>query len=483
MENTENPFAGVPVNNQAPASAAPQPVEAKKSHKKLIIILSSVGGFIILCAAAVLIWWFAYFDNDNALLSGAFNNLLTSKGGTTEANLKVTPTSASASGASMTLGVKGSGDKNATQADITLGVDAGGINFSLNGSIFYQANGDLYAKVSNLSTVASIVSALQAQQNGSALTDDENDAMVDYYTQLLSPINGKWIKVGASDLQEYLNASATGNTGVSDLQKCVTDVGTKISSDQSMRQNLLDALKNNGFLNAKRVGKDSNGVKYELTLNSSNASAFVKAVTATDVAKQLSSCAKSAGIDLSDFTTDTTDATDNSLKDTDISIYFWVDRGSRQARRAEINATTTGDEGAKIAFVLTSDYKAKSVTAPSGATDIEDVIKSLSGSTDDLVLTPQDNQSDSARQRDVYQVVAALTTYAANNMGYMPTSQSDFSGYLDAMNSTVSLNSGSATTGNILITTGQQCDGTLSSRSAKVEIMLTSGDIYCADAS
>ena len=401
MENQpSNPFANQPgdaTTNQNPqnvvanAPATPENQNPnqpeKKSRKKLAIILCSVGGFIILCVAAFLIWWFVYFNNDNSLLSSAFDKLVTNKGGTVEVNMtsKVTATSdGTKSEMTLTANAKGSGSNGDAAADVTVKLAGSGLSLELDGSVFISRNGDVYVKINNLPTLLSAFSSLQAK----AGLADSQTSLADY-TTMLAPINNKWIKISASDLQNINSALANNlneslpDASSANLQTCLTNVSNKIVSDKSARQNLLTALKSNDFLNAKRVTKDANGVKYELTINADNAEAFAKNFANTDIAKQITSCFSDNGVDLSSLAkTDSASSSDTSaLKNANIHFYFWVDRGSREARRAELDMWIPIDSGSvTVTMTMSNDYQPKTVSAPTDATDLQSVIQNLQGS-------------------------------------------------------------------------------------------------------
>ncbi len=382
MEEGQNPFADRTSSNVTSRTvdkvSETRPPD-KKSRKKLALILFGVGGFIILCVVAFLIWWFAYYNNDKAILSGAFDKLLTTKSSDVNLHFKLKPNNSSGE---MVVELNVAGNRESVRGDVTLSLTPSGnrlsiSRLSISGAMFYQPNGDLYIKISNLTPLIKSIASLQAMQYSAASTD-ESQAIGDALSKIATKVDDRWVKISAADLKSLTNNSTvSGMSEVNALQKCMTDLGDTVQSDKSVRTDLLEAIQNSNFLGVKRVGKDQNGVQYELTINAGNVKALVQNITSTKVAKQLESCAKNAGLPFSLTNDFATTSAGDTLKNTDLKIYFWVDRGSREPRRAEIDLKEADNGDTQLNITMTANYRPQVLIAPSRSTDIKSLMNDL----------------------------------------------------------------------------------------------------------
>ena len=352
-------------------------------------MLSSIGGFIMVVAAAFLIWWFAYYNNDKAILSGAFHNLLTSQEGSADMKMTFKPNDTSASvegfsfeGLSMEMNMVGIGQD--AQADLSLTLDVNGVGLKLKGQMYFEmATSTYYYRVDGVSTLIKEIGKNPALLGSSdylkAMTPEEiaDDARIQQIVEEVgSKIDGKWLKLSAIDLiDQFAPQQMSGETFTS-YMKCMTDTTNKLVDNKAMRDNLLYEITDSGMLTATRVGKDADGLKYELTANTAKSGTFVTKLMSTDLMKEAQSCItdfmETIGEEAEDLETESEAITDGlmgsdmSLEDADVKIYFWVDRGSRQAQRLEALINIPGNAGGNFNFVMTYDYAKpnKSIAAP-----------------------------------------------------------------------------------------------------------------------
>ncbi|MCL2037501.1 hypothetical protein FWG95_00600 [Candidatus Saccharibacteria bacterium] len=356
---------------------------AKKSRKKMAIILSIVG-VIIAAAAAGAVWWFAFYNNDKMILKGAFDNLLTQQSGTINMNLNVDPGEAAGMGEISVKAKVASDDQGNTNADFSFSM--GGDAMKLSGATYFASNGDIYVKVGGLEPLVNVALAAMGAEEAVGVGAVQQQAAIDaIFTPIIEKVDDKWIKISADDVK-----SVAGDVDTAAIQKCVTGVTTKLNDNADLRKNLLEAMQSEDVLTAKRVGTDADGVKYELTIDGTNANQFGKNLANTDIVKQTMDCLKNA---MPEGTLDNFEAgaetegsnagteANDALAEANVKIYFWVDRGSREARRMEVTAQPVDVDGVKsgsVKFSMTSDSsKPDMPAAPTNATSFQDLMNDL----------------------------------------------------------------------------------------------------------
>jgi hypothetical protein len=367
----------------APVTPEAQPFKpAKKSRKKLAIILSIIGVLIAAVAAAA-IWWFAYYNNDRAILKSAFDNLLTQQSGTFDMELTANLGDNAPDGiGAITANAKiASDDQGNTSGDFSLSVDISGEALKVEGAMYAAANGDAYVKLGGLKPVVDMaVEMIGSEEDAAGFA-----AMEDLINPIIDKVDGKWIKISTDDIK-----SMTGeDVNLSETQKCMADVTKRLRDDAAVRKNLLEALKSEGVLTAKRVDKNADSFKYELTFDGTNIERFGQNIAGTEIVEQIANCTgTTAPVQAFDEYEDAVaiDADDiganvnNILADANVKIYFWVDRKTREASRLEIVAEQTGEGNASFKLSMTNDRSAPNMpAAPTNATSVQDLMADLEG--------------------------------------------------------------------------------------------------------
>lgn len=340
-ESEQQPVAPVPVG-EMPAPQLP----VKKSKKGLIIGLVAAGVVVVGLATAGIVYAAVYNNPQNAV-TDAFSKALSAKGssitGTAIFKSQDTAIKLDLSAAANQAG-QGS-------ADATVTLTASGKDYTLKGH-FAGTKDEVYIKLDDLRSVI----------NG-ALGEEYAQLIDSYYGSLLNKIDGKWVVIKQSDLDELSSGS------VSDKEsQCIqTEVG-KLQSDASLRDEVMNVYKKNPLFTIESKGSDSDGNHYLLTpVSSDKAQAFAKAVAETKFFKTVDDCTST---DLKKEFTDGSSSSSSSDKAT-ATLEVWVDGWSHNLNKLSLSVKDSEAE-------LTSEFKTKfnvnpTVTIPKGETTVDDL--------------------------------------------------------------------------------------------------------------
>ncbi|MCL2451267.1 hypothetical protein FWD20_00040 [Candidatus Saccharibacteria bacterium] len=349
---------------QSPAKLA----KTKKSKKPLIITLI-IAGALLLAGVGFAIWYFAYYNSDRKVLSDAFYNLTSTTEGTTEAKMtiKIVGDDVGTPDMSLSANIKAKYNKDAIAMDIDgkLSAETMSVGASAN-LVANMKDGEFYVKVNDLEGVLNSVGMSSA-----ALGVD------------LSAVSDKWIKISSDDLGDLIPQA---DVSTDDFSKCLEKAGTTLREQRSVQKELLDAIQDSKALTAKRVGKDRDGIKFQLTGDIKATPELASKLKSTEIFKSLSDCAKKlddadTAADIARVAEDDFDLAtiEEALGQLSIEVNFWVSPWGHQATRLLVSVKV--DEP-KVEFTLDMTNKSgkTEIKMPSDSTSLTSIIEDLMGS-------------------------------------------------------------------------------------------------------
>ncbi len=373
QERAVQPQQAPPVAVQEPEGALPaqpsmsggptqQPpvLPVRKSRKGLIIGLIVAAVLVIGLAAAGVVYAFVYNSPDNAVMD-AFTKALSAKSGSVAGTATM-----KSDGTTVKFDVtSASNASQQTAADVTLTVTGQDQkDYKLTGH-FAGTKDTVYVKLDDVRSVLS-----------NALGSDYAAVFDQYYGSLLDKIDGKWIVLKNSDL-----AGASSGAVTSTETQCIQSEVTKLQSDATVRNEVMNVYQKNPLFTIASKGSDSDGNHYSLTpVSKDRANAFVKAFVETKFFKALDGCTSQdlkSSLESSDSSsTSSTDATTGSID-------VWVDGWSHNLNKISVNLKSSTTE-------LSGEFKPKfnnnpSVTIPKGDTTFDDLKTEIQSIEDQFV--------------------------------------------------------------------------------------------------
>ena len=358
--------ASVPVNN---AAAEPP----KKDHKKLAIILFAV---VVLLMGGSVGAYQLWYQSPNKVLSDGLVNLLTN---TSPAEYAVN--FAIGDGDAFKMAVKGMSStvKEVSSVEGTLSIGSEQMkDIKLKGAFVY-ASGTTYFKVSDIKKVVNDIVEAQLKtvekeykaSNNYQLTEADKQ-MVRSMVELeiaptLNKLDNQWVKVTAEDLKGQSADSAR-------QYQCAVDAYSQLRDKKNV-QEVTNIYKKNPFLSVtKELGSKDGSFGYEITVNKTKNDEFGKQFENTAVAKSFNKCDDSASKD-KEKSNDTT---------TTKSFQLWISQLSHQITRIVYSGDVKDADGKSVtieADITKSKEKPTSVTIPTDAKSISDIVKEADGLT------------------------------------------------------------------------------------------------------
>lgn len=298
-------------------TAVPQP---PKKSKKSIIVGSIIAGAILLFGGGGALAYNFWYQNPEKVVHDAVINAFKAKTITGKGSFNVKSDSVSLK---VEFDSKGNRTDGLIDAKITMTGEGGdGQNLTVNVAAALLVKGDtFYFKFDNLrETIKDLEPSL-----GEMATVAE---------PIINKIDGQWVSVKASDYEDISKETA-------DQQRCITKVFDDLTTNDSMRQEVIDLYKANKILaiDKKLATKSIEGVAslgYEVSVDATATKAFVKGLADTSFGKELQKCDED--VDFADVADDI--STDNS--DDDSTVQLWVSRFGHEI--TELNATSKSDD-------------------------------------------------------------------------------------------------------------------------------------------
>jgi hypothetical protein len=348
-----------PGQNRIPEGMMPQPItpamgsgKTKWFQTKKFIIGIVVAFLIVFVGGGSAFAYVSYYQSPQKVISDSIINAVTAKSITFTGTMNV---SNSTTKVSVTINSKVA---NATGSfDATLNITLSGKTYSINGSVLYDGTGDLYFKVGNLTNLVSQVKGSMGIPEASTFSN-----AID---QLVSKIDGVWIKISSQDLKPYSTDSSKADT-------CVNNTLKEFRGDKSAIDQVTDLYVKNPFIVVqKNLGQANGSFGYQIEVKNSELKPFLDSLKTTKIYSELHSCDSTIVIDTSSMST--TNTTDNNN-----TVNLWVSTWSHQMTKLEASGTDSGTTGSMT--ILPKFNQSVSITAPSSSitlTQLQSYIQTL----------------------------------------------------------------------------------------------------------
>lgn len=342
---TETPQPqGVFPNQTAPAPQLP----VKKSKKGLIIGLIAGGAVLLALVISGLVYALVYNNPENAVVD-AFTKAISAKSGsaTGTASIKSDSTTFKVDFSSAT------NESGQSAGDATVTITADGKDYTLKGH-YAGTKDEVYVKVDDVKSVLE------------GILGSEYSDMIDmYYGSLLDKVDGKWVVIKQSDLEEL----SSGSVDSKESQCIQTEIG-KLQSDASVRNEVMDVYKKHPLFTIESKGSDSDGNHYTLTpVENDKAKEFANTLVETTFFKALDDCTST---DLKSEFTNSSDSSSSSSTATG-SLDVWVDGWSHTLNKVTLSVKDDDNKTEVTLDVNTKFNNNPAVTIPTGATTVDDL--------------------------------------------------------------------------------------------------------------
>lgn len=387
-----NSPSNIPSTNQNPAQPQEPPIpaqplnlpplenEPQKNSKKKKIIIAVV--LIILILGGAIAAFFLWYSNPDKAVSDAVQNAMKSK--TIDANGLATIQGANNSG-KVTVAFDTKADNSTgesmSNAKATFAVPP--LKLSVSGAYATDSKGASYVKlnntkpiISNLTTIAMLDKAAEKPLN-----------------QLATKTNNKWVKLSQDDLTpapetittENQDGETTGQNKQSEqINKCSSKVIKNFYQDQKQQNELLDIYKDNKFIVIKNTGKSENiqgsdSVQYDISLDETKITSFIKEAIETDAGKTLQKC-------YPDFIVNEIKNMKDIEIDDSVALSLWVSRWSHQLTRVQaISEEESNKSTIKIDTKFNEDVD---VTMPTNVISTKELQKDIQAVFTSLITVP-----------------------------------------------------------------------------------------------
>lgn len=345
--------------SETPAGPAAPQLPVKKSKKGLIIGLIAAGVVVLSLITATLVYALVYNSPENAVVD-AFSKAMTAKSGSVKGAATI-----KSQDSSFKLDINSlSNEAGQNATDVTGTITTSGKDYTVKGH-FAGTKNEYYIKLDDLRTLI----------NG-ALGTEYSDMIDTYYGSLLDKIDGKWVVIKQSDLDELSSGSVS-----SKESQCVQDELTKLQTDASLRKELTDVYRKNPLFTITSKGSDADGNHYSLVpVSDDKAKNFITALVETKFFKAVDDCTSS---DLKKELTDSSSSSSSSKATGSLEV--WVDGWSHNLKKFQLNIKDSETE-------LTSEFKTTfnnnpAVTLPKADTTVDDLTSEIQKIQDELTAS------------------------------------------------------------------------------------------------
>ncbi len=329
-----------PVVSDASEPMSPVP---QKSKKPLIIGIIIAAILIVLLGGGSLVYGL-WYQNPDKVVSDALMNAITAKSSTYVGTMNINNSDTKTA---ISLTAKQTGKTGSI--DTTVSTTASGKTYSLDGSALVDSTGDMYVKVDKL---AALVADFKDQIN--VFVDATQSSAID---QLVTKIDGNWVKVSTADLKGVSGATATAKT-------CASDALNQFQSDKAAMSEVTDLYKKHPFITiGKNLGVKDGSNGYVITNNQAAFKDFLESLKTTKIYATLHGCDSTFTINTASITTAAASDTQNS------TVELWVSSWSHQITK--LNFNDTASDGTTTTMTITPTYNQPvQITAPQSSTTI-----------------------------------------------------------------------------------------------------------------
>lgn len=325
----------------------------KISKKLLVSIIALIAVFVLSGSAYAAYVW---YENPQKVLTDSILNTLTAKTSIYSATL--TMEESSAGKATVDITSKVSADSIVSlEARLTYSIQDE--TFSIKGAVQNDSEGNLYVKFEQLTDlVAKVKSTLATEISSYPKTTLAVESFVE-------KINGKWIKISASDLATY-------SSDASEAQTCTNDVIDKFQGDVTQIKEVTDLYQDNQFIIIdKQVGLKDGKYDFMIKNDKEKTRSFIKGLQGTKIYKVLHDCDGS-------FTLNSSDVLPDTELDNNGTAEVWIDMWSHQISKIDIESKTGGTKTSLIINPqYNQDFKISTPTDPVTLKQLEEYINEV----------------------------------------------------------------------------------------------------------
>ena len=326
------------------SSAQPVVTKPKKSKKFIAgVVISIILALSISFTALGFNYW---YQDPQKVLSDAIVNAVISKASIYSSDINI-----DSNGTRVKISITTKQADYATGSlDVKITATYSGKSYSIDTSALIDKNGDLYFKLSNLTSIVAEAKTAMGIDTGSTISDSIDN--------LVSKIDGTWVKISSADIKQYSSTYATTKT-------CVNDAMTKFENDSTQVVEVIDAYKKNPFLLIdKDLGQKDGNFNFQIKGSTTGLKAFIASLKTTKIYNAIHDCDSSFTIDENSIkdNTSSSSSTDYSSK-LILSIDYW----SHQITKIDFSGSS--DANNSFTAVIVPQFSQK-VTIDTPATSI-----------------------------------------------------------------------------------------------------------------
>lgn len=313
------------VLGSGPQPGYAQPQAPKKKRKGLIagIIIAAV--LVLLGAGGALAYNF-WYQNPDKIIVDAVQNAIKAKSVSMTGEIKAT----ASNGVVIGITMDGKNDASKGEFNSKLSVTYDDQTFNLDAAVRVPGDGSYFIKADGVEDIIDTLSDVSASPAPAQIVS------------FAQKIDGNWIKIEKSDIDEL-----TGDTNKT--QECVTDVMKKLQDDTSYSNEIAKIYKEHKFIDAGTplATETIDGVasfKFEIKGDEEKAEAFGKAFEGTKLYSELKGCNEDIAEAAKESVDDSSAA---STSEPDATLYVWVSRWTHEFTKIEIVSKEDSDSDIK----------------------------------------------------------------------------------------------------------------------------------------
>lgn len=231
----------------------------------------------------------------------------------------------------------------------TLSLSSAGKSYAIKGNVVLDKTNTVYFKLTNVNDLVKPYKAALPEK-GRVLLD-----------QLATKLGSNWIKLSATDLQNY-------NSGLATTQRCTTSAVNALQGDKAAAAELADVYKKHQFITIdKKLGSKNGSLGYQISADKKTSQAFAHDLQTTAIYKALHKCnPQFSASSMTDFFGDTSGQT---------TIYV-----SRFAHQITSLSMASKDSRAKTSATFTIAPKFNvpvTITVPTKTTTVAQLLSDL----------------------------------------------------------------------------------------------------------
>ena len=321
----QQPYAQPAVLGSGPQPGYAQPQMPKKKRTGLIVG-SIIAAVLLVLGGGSALAYNLWYQNPDKIVLDAVQNAIKAKSVSMTGEVKATASNG------VVVGITMDGENDASKGELNakLSVTYDDQTFKLDAAVRVPGDGSYFIKADGVEEIIDTLSDVSASPAPAQIVS------------FAQKIDGNWIKIEKSDIDEFTNDT-------NKTQECVTDVLKKLQNDTSYNNEIAKIYKEHKFIDAGKplATETIDGVasfKFEIKGDEEKAEAFGKAFEDTKLYTELKGC-NEAIADTAKESMDDSSAT--STSEPDATLYVWVSRWTHEFTKIEIVSKENSDTDIK----------------------------------------------------------------------------------------------------------------------------------------